>query len=302
MLTRFPHRVVSTLFTAALAATLFVLELHPLRVAAQPMPEADVPPAMRPWIPWALEGSSHRCAVRDGALGNNANPFEGGAEPVCLWPGDLGLVIEAGGGSFSLEVTSDHRVPQALPGRGRHWPSDVRVDGRPAVVLAMGERPVVWVEPGTHRIEGRFVWSSVPDTLAVPDTIARIALTRDRTATSATRGTAGEVWLRGAASEVAGEEEVGLEVHRRIQDGSPLELSTRIVVRAAGRTRELRLPNVLPEGVVAVEITADLLVRLFATGELSIQLQAGTFEISIRALAANPETVFRRPALAAPWP
>lgn len=303
MLMRTSHRVLSTLLTAALAATLFVLELHSLPARAQPMPEADVPPALRPWIPWALEGSSHQCAVRDGALGNDANPFAGGgAEPVCVWPGDLALVVGAEGGSFSLEVTSDHRVPQALPGRGRHWPIDVRVDGRAAVVLASGEQPVVWVEPGSHRIEGRFAWSSVPDTLAVPDTIARVTLTRDGTTTGATRGTAGEVWLRGAATEAAGEEEVGLEVHRRIQDGSPLELSTRIVVRAAGRARELRLPNVLPEGVVPVEISADLPVRLFATGELSIQLRAGTFEISIRALAANPETVFRRPALAAPWP
>jgi hypothetical protein len=302
MLTRTSHRVLSTLLTAALAATLFVLELHATPASAQPMPEADVPPALRPWIPWALEGSSHQCATRDGALGNDANPFAGGAEPVCVWPGDLGLVVAADGGSFTLEVTSDHRVPQALPGRGRHWPIDVRVDGRAAVVLATGEQPVVWVEAGSHRIEGRFAWASVPDTLAVPDAIARVTLTRDGTTTSATRGTAGEVWLRGAATEAAGEEEVGLEVHRRIQDGSPLELSTRIVVRAAGRARELRLPNVLPEGVVPVEISADLPVRLFATGELSIQLRAGTFEISIRALAADPETVFRRPALAAPWP
>ncbi|MFO0711370.1 MAG: hypothetical protein U0353_16085 [Sandaracinus sp.] len=286
----------------ALLVAVGLLSSLPARLAAQPMPESDVPPSLRPWIPWALEGSSHQCAARDGVMGNDANPIEGGGEPVCVWPGDLALVVTAEGGSFTLEVTSDHRTALALPGRGRHWPVDVRVDGRAAVVLALAEQPVVWVEPGAHRIEGRFVWTSAPDTLAVPDAIARITLSRDGTTANATRGTGGEVWLRGVASEVAGEEEVGLEVHRRIQDGSPLELSTRIVVRAAGRARELRLPSVLPPGVVPVEITADLPVRLLATGELSIQLRAGTFEISIRALAADPETVFRRPALPAPWP
>ncbi len=136
MLTRTSHGVATTLLTALLAVTLFVLGLDPLRAAAQPMPEADVPPALRPWIPWALEGSSHQCAVRDGALGNDANPSFGGIEPVCVWPGDLALVVAPEGGSFTLEVTSDHRVPQALPGRGRHWPIDVRVDGRAAVAGA----------------------------------------------------------------------------------------------------------------------------------------------------------------------
>ncbi|GAB4210369.1 MAG: hypothetical protein OHK0013_30940 [Sandaracinaceae bacterium] len=270
---------------------------------AQPLPEADVPPALRPWIPWALDGvASWGCTLRDGTSDNDANPVVGSAEPVCVWPGELTLRLAADGATFAIEATSDRRTALALPGRARHWPREVTVDGRPAVVLAVGEVPTVWLEPGAHRIEGRFVWTVPPDTLAVPDAIARITIVRDGVATQGARGAGGEVWLRGTTSASAGEEQVGLEVHRRIADGSPLELSTRIVVRAAGRARELRLPRVLPEGVVPVEVSADLPVRLLASGELAIQLHAGTFTIAIRALAADPETVFRRPALDAPWP
>jgi hypothetical protein len=272
--------------------------------AAQPLPASDVPPALRPWIPWALDGAAAwGCTMRDGATDNDANPsFGGTAAPVCVWPGDLTLVLARDGGTFVLEATSDRRTALALPGRARHWPRDVRVDGRPTVVLAVGEVPTIWLEPGAHRVEGRFVWSAPPETLAVPDAIARITLVRDGLTTQGARGAGGEVWLRGTSTETTGEEQVGLEVHRRIADGSPLELSTRIVVRAAGRARELRLPSVLPEGVVPVEVSADLPVRLLASGELAIQLHAGTFTIAIRALAAQPETVFRRPPLEAPWP
>jgi hypothetical protein len=269
-------------------------------IAAQPMPEADIPPALRPWIPWALDGSpAWGCTLADGRPDDNAG---GQPAPICVWPGDLSLEVAEDGGTFLLEATSDRRTPLALPGRARHWPREVTIDGRPAVVLSVGGVPTMWLEPGTHRVEGRFVWAAPPETLAVPDAIARITLVRDGVATQGSRGAGGEVWLRGTAAEATEEEQVGLEVHRRIADGSPLELSTRIVVRAAGRARELRLPRVLPEGVVPVEVSADLPVRLLASGELAIQLHAGTFTIAIRALGANPETVFRRPPLEAPWP
>jgi hypothetical protein len=295
-----PRRALGSL---ASALSFGLLLCAPLTALAQPLPEADVPPALRPWIPWALDGAAaYGCTFRDGAIDNDANPAFGTGEPVCVWPGDLAVSIAASGGSFVLEATSDRRTPVALPGGSRHWPADVRVDGRPAVVLAVGGIPTLWLEPGAHRVEGRFTWASPPETLPVPDAIARITVVRDGASAPGSRGAGGELWLRGTSTESVGEEQVGLEVHRRIADGSPLELSTRIVVRAAGRARELRLPGVLPAGVVPVEVSADLPVRLLATGELAIQLHAGTFTISIRGLVASPETVFRRPAIPAPWP
>jgi hypothetical protein len=41
---------------ASLALALFACSFVN-RASAQPLPEADVPPALRPWIPWALEAN-----------------------------------------------------------------------------------------------------------------------------------------------------------------------------------------------------------------------------------------------------
>lgn len=298
---------------AAIAALLFVGGAAS-RAAAQTVPEqaspgqqvfseADVPPALRPWIPWALDGASRTCARLDvPAAAGQVGQVGQASRSVCAWPGMLRLRVDARGGSFVLDVSSDARVRQGLPGAGRAWPSGVRVDGRPSAVLDVLGTPSVALEPGVHRVEGSFAWASVPDTLRVPDDIARIVLERDGASALVSRGSAGEVWLGrgdGAASDA---EEVTLEVHRRLADGSPIEVTTRVAIRASGRRRELRLGRVLPEGLVPVEVSGDLPARLSANGELAIQLAPGTFEVTVRAFAASSMSAFQKPALAAPWP
>ncbi|MBK8593426.1 MAG: hypothetical protein IPN77_30795 [Sandaracinaceae bacterium] len=223
-------------------------------------------------------------------------------EPICVWPGELRIEVAAGGATFTLLGSSDRRHAFALPGSERIQPVDVRLDGRPAAVLTEGGTSIVWVEAGEHRIEGRFVWSTPPETLSVPSDVARVILLEDGIEAVANRGTSGEVWLRARETEALGEDRVTLEVHRRLDDGSPVTLTTRIQVRAAGRARELVLGDVLPEGAVPIEVSADLPVRLMASGELTVQLHAGEFTVTVTSLVANPETAYRRPALELPWP
>ena len=279
------------------------------RAHAQPIDEADIPPELRPWVPWVLEETNYGCTMRDTAqLGsdanmfNDVNPTAGALTTICVWPGDLRVRVTDEGGTFTLDATSDRRSQLVLPGGGRRWPVDVQVDGAPAVVLIANNQPVLWLTPGRHRIEGRIPWTSIPETLAVPAELARVTLERDGQTTSPARGTTGEIWLRGGVSEASEEDHLGLEVQRLIEDGSPLSLTTRIVVRVSGRARELRLPNVMPEGITPVEITADLPVRLSPDGALTLQLHAGTFTITIQGFGANPDATFTRPALDAPWP
>jgi hypothetical protein len=285
----------------AAGSTLAIFWLPQLAAHAQPLPQADVPPELRAWIPWALDTApNYGCTIGDAATGNDANILE--ADPICVWPGELTLTVGATEATFALDATSDRRTALGLPGGGRNWPVEVRVDGQPAVVLVQEGKPVLWLAAGVHRVEGRLPWATIPETLAVPDDIARVTLVRDGQASLPSRATAGEVWLRGGATAATEQDQVGLEVHRRIDDGSPVSVTTRIVVRAAGRARELRLPNVLPAGLVPIEISADLPVRLLASGELTLQLRPGTFTITLRALSAHPDASFRRPQVDAPWP
>ncbi|MCB9657673.1 MAG: hypothetical protein H6726_08510 [Sandaracinaceae bacterium] len=267
------------------------------RASAQPSAES-VPPVLRPWVPWVLEGDAAYGCTRPTA----ATEPDRARDPICVWPGELRIDVADGGASFVLRGTSDRRSRFALPGNERIQPVDVTLDGRPAVVLVEDGRAVVEVEAGEHRVEGRLAWSTRPETLRVPDEVARVLLVEDGEVSVATRTASGDVWLRARQSEALGEDRVTLEVHRRLDDGVPLTLTTRVQVRAAGRARELLLGDVLPEGAVPVDVQATLPVRLLPTGELTMQLRAGEFSVVITALVANPETSYRRSALEAPWP
>lgn len=284
-----PRMTRSTLLLAALSLAL-------------PVPSAlaqdEVPDVLAPWVPWVTADLPYYgCTPRAGATDGDR-----GGEPLCSWPALLEVTTEDGGGTFVLTATLDREGSIALPGAGRVLPIDVEVDSRPAVVLSETGVPAVRAGAGEHRIEGRFVWETPPETLSVPTAIARVFLVEDGVRALAARGSGGEVWLHARETEAVEEDRVTFEVHRRLSDGSPMALTTRIVVRVAGRARELAVGDVLPDGAVPIDVTADLPARMQPNGELTLQLHAGEFTVTIEALVASPETSYRRPELGDPWP
>src|SRR3981081_3148508 len=101
---------------------LAVLAGIPSSSGAQPLPERDLPPALRPWAAW----------VRDEIPDRVCTAVQGAA--VCVWPGRLDLRRTSEGGTCTLEAYADRGLDLRLPGDAQRWPQDVRMDGRPAVV------------------------------------------------------------------------------------------------------------------------------------------------------------------------
>ena len=128
--------ILASAVAAALAAGL-------PNASAQPISREDLPPALRPWVPWVLDQvPTLGCATVQG-------------QAVCLWPGQLGLDLGASGGSFDLELAADRPVDVRLPGSAEHWPQDVRLDGSPTPVLDQDGAPRLRVGSGRHRLAGR---------------------------------------------------------------------------------------------------------------------------------------------------
>src|SRR4029079_610851 len=122
---------------------------------AQPLPEKDLPPTLRPWSRWVLDGvKDYGCEL-------------GAAPHACVWPGRLQIELGASGGTFTLEVQAEREVDLGLPGDAQRWPQDVRVDGAPSAVFARGALPTVRLGAGAHRVAGRFAWRQLPDSLPV---------------------------------------------------------------------------------------------------------------------------------------
>ena len=96
---------------------LSVLAFVPVAAWAQPLAPADVPPVLRPWIPWALHGVEQRGCPR----------LHGGDAASCVWMGRLQLEATPAGGRFRQETELFARDAAPLPGDHEHWPRHPRV-------------------------------------------------------------------------------------------------------------------------------------------------------------------------------
>jgi hypothetical protein len=261
--------------------------------AAQPFPDRDLPPALRPWTEWVRDEAPDRVCT---AVGGSA---------VCLWPGRLALRLDAAGGGFGLDAYTDRLVDLSLPGDTQRWPQDVRVDGRPAPVTARDGVPVLRVAAGAHRIEGRFTWSHLPDSLPVPQHLALVDLSVDgRTVAQPRRDEAGIVWLRaeGQSVGVGTVESLRLQVFRRIVDGIPIFVETRLSLEVSGKAREVELRGALLPESIPVAVEGDLPARLDPSGRLRIQVRAGAFTVTVLARRQGQPTALQPPAVEDPWP
>ena len=253
-----------------------VLVAGPALAADPPLPQA-----LEQWRGWVLDGEEYRTCPWLATPG--ARPAGQGTYR-CAWPGRLVLELGARGGEFrqTWRIETDSWV--ALPGGAEQWPQDVRVDGRPAAVVARGGAPFVRLEPGDHLLAGRFDWPARPESLAVPAETGLIELGVDGARIDAPTRTGGALFL-GARAGAAQAASFDFDVHRLLVDGIPARLVTRLTLRATGASRELLIGPVLPAGFVPIALDAPLPARVEADGRLRVQLRAGVFTVELTARA-----------------
>ncbi|MEN9579025.1 MAG: hypothetical protein RJA70_2034, partial [Pseudomonadota bacterium] len=264
--------------------------LLPRASSAAPFPERDIPNELKPWVPWVLD-----------SLGDRACPSVGEAR-VCVWPGLLRLELDEQGGIFFLTVTADQTAQVQLPGSAKTWPQDVHVGGTKANIVDDEGVPRVTVERGTHRIDGRFRWRALPESLVVTQETALISLRVLREEVPFPKRDPGLLWLRGQAQPSSEPESTSIEVFRHLTDDVPFKVTTRLVLHVSGKARELKLDAPLLAGSQATAILSDLPARLENNSQLAVQVYAGTHTITLEALYATPPTLLAPPPNAAPWP
>jgi hypothetical protein len=143
-----------------------VLALMTTATFAAPLPPDRVPDPLKTWIPWATQGHEDaNCPAR----------FDSGDDHRCSYIGRLDLTLRREGGRFSQNVQQYRAGWLALPGNGRSWPQNVKLDGQLAVVLTRSGLPGVEVPAGTHALSGDFAWRELPESLALPPQTALVA-------------------------------------------------------------------------------------------------------------------------------
>ncbi|MBW2453548.1 MAG: hypothetical protein JRI68_03510 [Deltaproteobacteria bacterium] len=256
----------------------------------------QVPAELRDWIPWVLdEVGDEACTLADG-------------ERVCVWLGRLSLNVSPTGGRFRLELLTERATRVPLPGSTKHWPAGVKVGTEPGVVLDVSGVPWIALSAGRHTVEGRFSWRKLPELLPVPSSVARVIVkSDDRVVTAPRREADGAVWLGGSTSEedtsAAEPERLEIEVMRRIEDGVPLVVTTKVILRVGGRPREVRLEHPLLEGGVLLELESKKLpARFEQDGVLVLEAKKGKHVVRIRERHGGSVEALKLVKRAEPWP
>jgi hypothetical protein len=260
---------------------LAVLASCPGLLVAQPISREALPPELRAWVPWVLdEVPTYGCPMVEG-------------QAVCAWPGRLRLDLGSGGGRFDMEVRADRATEMRLPGDGQRWPVDLTVDGQAAPAVERDGAPILRLQAGRHRVTGRFEWPDLPESLPVPPSIGLVELSLDgRTVAGPRRQGDGLLWLRARQDPASGVESLRLQVFRKISDGVPPFVETRLDLEVSGRAREVRLPRALLPGTVPVSVSGDLPARLEPDGSLRVQVRGGRFSVTyVSRLEASPASL-----------
>ncbi|MBM4381627.1 MAG: hypothetical protein FJ086_20360, partial [Deltaproteobacteria bacterium] len=260
--------------------------------AAGPLRPSDVPAPLKPWVDWALHGHEEAALC----------PRQLGAEArTCTWPGVLELQLDDKGGRFTLKALAAREDWLALPGGDPHWPQDVKVDGKPAVVTEDEGDPRLRLPPGEHSVTGSFSWSSLPEALPLPEDTGTVRLQLRGKAVPFPGREGGRVFLQRLAQEEAEDERLDLRVYRKVTDTVPLQLTTRVELDVSGKGREVLLGRALPDGFVPLSLESELPARVEPDGRLRLQARAGRFSLTLVARGEGPSTALRRPPAGGPW-
>jgi hypothetical protein len=263
---------------------------------AAPLLAQDIPPTLRGWQGWVLHDvPRHDCPFL-------ANQTPGADSYRCAWPGRLTLDADQDGGRFSLDVHVDAPGWVALPGDQRAWPQQVSLGKQPATVLERHGEPMVWLTPGDYQIHGLLPWVSRPASLHVPEAIGLVTLGVDGAAVTRIERDGGQLTLGEAASAQRAADALSLRVYRRLQDGLPATLETRLQFNITGSAREQVLGPVLPAGFVATALDGELPARLEGDGHLRVQLRPGQWTLTLLARSVAPLQKVSVALPAAPWP
>ena len=253
-------------------------------------PEELVPEPLRPWTAWALKGAEdQRCVEIEGVH-------------TCVFPTALTLSVRAHDASFELRVSLDRAGEVVLPGSRELFPLDVREGKQALPVIDTDGHPQVALEVGTHVLTGRFEFAQLPDALQVPVALGSLKLDVSGVRVAfPKRDASGLVWLKQGAGGTE-QERLNLSVHRRIDDGIPLRLTTRIHLSAGGKAREALLSDVLVSGTRPIALKADLPSELTPEGALRVQIQAGEHDVEILSIAEGETPALTAPKAGEPWP
>ncbi|MBV1889659.1 MAG: hypothetical protein KUG54_01400, partial [Gammaproteobacteria bacterium] len=263
----------------------------------------ETPDDLRQWEPWVLE--SHKTQ-------NCPYLFSDHAQRICSWPSRTKLQVNDQGFSFEQIVSVYAAGWVTLPGNHQFWPILNGNENSPTLSLRNG-LPAAYLEPGSHRLTGRVNWQTRPDFLPLPANSGLIELWIDRQQVQYPRfdllrrnnSNSGRLWLAKKQSADIAEpdgDRVTVRVFRKISDGIPIKVTTRVELDVAGQNREQLFSRLLLDGFTPLAIQSPLPAMINEEGRLRVQLRSGNWVIEVTSQRTDTLTGIKMPEIQGLWP
>ena len=254
-----------------------------------------IPDDLQPWKAWVLQDEVFRqCPFLSSATRPDRSAFR------CAWPQRLTLVLDAHGGTFAQRWQLSGPSWIKLPGDLEHWPTDVRVDGHSARLVAREGVPQLYLFAGEYRVSGVFRFNTRPAQIAIDPRTALVDLTLDGHEIAQPERPDGALWLGNRRTSDEPQRTL-VQVYRLVRDEVPVSLTTLIRLRISGAGREESLGLVLPDGFTPVSLESLLPARLEPDGKLRVQVRAGSWDIRLVSRGTSVASELRRPVTQGEW-
>jgi len=242
---------------------------------------ADIPSDLSEWKSWVLHNKDEQFCPSD---------YNNGEGYRCVWPSRLTVFIESSGGRFEQEwiIFAEAWIP--LPGDAERWPREVKLNHVEIPVINRDGAPSIYVKPGEHRIEGIFKWTEMPETLRIPPGVGLVSLFIDgQAANFPLLDKNSRLWLQKRESSEAREEDrLGVVIYRLLDDAIPMTVTNLIQLNISGRSREIRLEDILLQNAVHINLESQLPARIGPKNEIMFQARPGRWEIRIFSRFESP--------------
>ena len=264
---------------------------------SSPLTVEKVPEPLKPWVDWVLyDQKARNCPYQ-----YNSNNRD------CSWPSELNLALSNSGGTFSQSWQVFDETLVRLPGDAEHWPQNVQSNQGELLVESRSGIPYVKLNAGVHTIEGLFRWNKQPKSLKVTPESGLVKLQVNNKAIDRPQfNNQGQLWLTQGLSESVSEDNLDIQVFRKIIDSHPIQVVTSIKLRVSGKQRNTNLSPTLLKGFIPLKINSPVPARFEAMdGQnklLQVQLRPGEWTIEVTGRAYTDTTSFELPMSKAPWP
>ena len=234
----------------------------------------DVPKSLEDWKGWVLKGyETDLCPCY----------YDKPQPTVCAWPAELYLNLNDTGGTFSQSWTIYKESLVPLPGGSSAWPRQVTAAGQEAIVVSSADgRPAVRLMPGTHDIQGGFLWGELPETMRIPKICGLVSLKiNSKPVDQVYLDRENRLYVRKKDQQGRARDSIDIKVYRLLNDQIPMTMTTLLKMNVSGKSRDMALKNILQPGFLPLSITSQLPVKVNEQGGLSVRISAGHWEISV---------------------